>query len=638
MFSQKKFLSNELSTGRDDFYRNFYEKSPFCFQSTDEKGRIIQVNSMWLETFGYQYNEVYGKCLDDFIDFSSVKDLNNYYTTLSGAQEVISDVLNVIKKDGSRVSVNVRAQGQKDEEGNLITVHYTFNHTIEENVLKKIPQDMQTELLRQVVEFAPTAIIIYCQGVIIFGNQAASKLLGLEHMEELTGRSILDFVHPEYRKNYINDFAQGRCDEFIEEKYISSNGRVIDVETVLVPFIYGGKTAIHAVVRDNTERKMMAEENKKASKLEGIGLFAGRISHDFNNILAIILGNVSLTKTHVKQENKIYKRMDYIEQAVYRAKDLTNRLQTFAKGGEPVRKVTGIDNVIKKVTSATTTNCTVEYIYSFPKGLFLTEIDEGQMNQVIKHLIENAYQAMPEGGRIFISAENIVIDKDSKAPAPLPQGNYLKIAVKDEGMGIPEESISKLFDPFFTTKQNGTGLGLSICFSILKQHDGFISLESEEGSGTTFFIFLPALQSDSATLTKKEEKLFYGEGKILVMDDEEAIREVAGEMLKYLGYQADFARDGREAIRKYKEAELSEEPFDVVIMDLTIPGGMGGEKAIKKLRILDPKVKVIVSSGYFNDPVISTYSEYGFNGMVLKPYKMDALSRELHNVVTNSMD
>ncbi|UNC90643.1 PAS domain-containing hybrid sensor histidine kinase/response regulator [Candidatus Contubernalis alkaliaceticus] len=633
MLAQNKFFKDELCTD-GEYYRNFYEEAPICFQSTDENRCITQVNSMWLKTYGYKYNEVYGECLDDFVDIGSVKDLSEFYKTLSGTEDVVTGVLKVVKKDDSKILANITAKGIKDEKGNLITVHYTFINAPEEKLLKQTPQKMQRELLQQVVEFAPTAIIIYVQGVIIFGNLAAAKLLSLESMDELIGRDFLDFVHPEYRQNYINDIAGGRCSEFIEEKYVCTDGRVIEVETVLVPFNYEGNTAIYAVIRDNTERKKMAEELKKASKLEGISLFAGKISHDFNNILAIILGNVSLSKISEKQSSKMYQRLDDIEQAVYRAKDLTNRLQTFAKGGEPIRKVTCISKVINKVISSISTDHGVEFIYSFSKGLFLTKVDEGQMGQVFEHLIENAYQAMPEGGKIFISAENIVIDKDSVTPAPLPQGKHVKITIKDQGIGIPEDIKNKIFDPFFTTKQNGTGLGLSICFSILRQHDGLISMKSEEGLGTTFFMFLPALEGDPGVLMKKEEKLIQGEGKVLVMDDEDSIREIAGEMLRYLGYRPGFARDGREAIRKYKEAKLSKNPFDVVIMDLTIPCGMGGEKAIKKLRSLDPDVKAIVSSGYYNDPVISNYIEYGFDGMVSKPYKMEALSKELEKVLS----
>lgn len=655
MIASNKHLHNKLNL-EQELYKHFFEDAPLCFQSTDWQGFILQVNRMWLNTLGYSASEVYGKSFVDFVASNCVKAVEDIYVDLTETNKGVNRVLQVIKRDGARVTVSVHATGVRDQEGNLKFVHYIFEKVTEEKVAVESPQLMQLEEeinernqiqinpmesdvhLQQVVDLAPTAIIIYSEGVIVFGNSAAAKMLGFSHRTELIEKPIIDYVHPDYRQNYCNISVQANCNEFKEERYICIDGKIKDVETALIPFNYKGKAAVHAVIRDITERKRMAEELKKISKLEGISLFAGRISHDFNNILAVILGNTSLSKLHISKGNKIHKRLEDIERAVSRAKDLTNRLQPFAKGGEPVKKVTCMAELINKVVTSALIGSKVKCSYTFSENLFVTRIDEGQMSQAINHLIENSLQAMSEEGRIFLSVENIEVDRDSLTPSPLPQGKYLKISIKDEGMGIPEEDINKIFDPFFTTKHNGNGLGLSICYSILKRHDGFISLESKPGVGTTFFMFIPALQENHNKLNKREEKIIFGKGKILVMDDEESIRTVAGEMLEYLGYQTDFAREGREAIRIYQEAKLCGKPFDAVIMDLTIPGGMGGEKAAKKLRSINPDIKIIVSSGYFSDPVISNYHEYGFDGRVIKPYRIEDISKELYNVVNGNGD
>ncbi len=643
MIDATKRLDSDFNLEQDP-YRHFFEDAPLSFLVTDRQGCILQVNRMWLNTFGYSFCDLFGENLINFVEFNGIKNFEEFYVHLTSAQKSARGILQVMKRDGSRMTVSVHAAGVSDQEGNLRLVNFVFNNIIEEKLalespqLLKLKQKISDMSLHQVAELAPTAIIIYCDGVIVFGNSSAANILGLSHKNELKGKRIIDYVHPDYRQNYRNISVETNCNEFKEEKYICIDGKCKDVETALIPFNYKGRAAVYAVIRDISERKRMAEELKKVSKLEGIGLFAGRISHDFNNALAVILGNVSLSKLHINKDNKIYKRLEEIERAVCRAKDLTNRLQTFAKGGEPVRKVTCMTEVINKAVTSAMSGSRVKCYYNFTDNLFLTRIDEGQMSQVINHIIENSLQAMSQKGKIFIGAENIEIDKDCLTSIPLPHGKYLKISIKDQGKGIPEEIIDKIFDPFFSTKQNGNGLGLSICYSILKRHQGFISVESNIGSGTTFYLYIPALQEDIGKLYKREEKILPGKGKILVMDDEESIRTVAGEMLNVLGYKTGFARDGREAIKLYKEEKLKGKPFDAVIMDLTIPGGMGGEKAVKKLRSIDPDVKVIVSSGYFNDPVISNFDDYGFKGRVTKPYKIEEISRELYSVVNGNKD
>lgn len=268
--------------------------------------------------------------------------------------------------------------------------------------------------------------------------------------------------------------------------------------------------------------------------------------------------------------------------------------------------------------------------FSIPDNLWPAKVDEGQVSQVINNLIINAYQAMPEGGIIKVHFENVIIAENDVLP--IKKGEYVKISIKDNGIGIPKEHLPKIFDPYFTTRHKGSGLGLSTAYSIIKKHDGHITMESKMGVGTTFHIYLPASKEKVLTKKVEDEKSLTGKGRILIMDDEDAVREVAGLMLKNIGYEVEFAGDGVEAIEFYKKARESGKPFDVAIIDLTVPGGMGGKEAVKKLLEIDPNVKTIVSSGYSNDPIMSEFKQYGFKGVIAKPYLIEELSEIVSRV------
>ncbi len=270
--------------------------------------------------------------------------------------------------------------------------------------------------------------------------------------------------------------------------------------------------------------------------------------------------------------------------------------------------------------------------FAIPDELWTIEADDGQLSQVINNLVINADQAMPDGGTVGIACRNIVVeDGDS---LPLPPGKYVLVSVTDQGVGIPREHLGKVFDPYFTTKQKGSGLGLATTYSIIKRHNGYITVESMVGKGTTFHFYLPA----SGLIHKKEAEpaaaAVSGAGRVLIMDDEEMVRDVAGRVLSRLGYDVAYASCGEEAITAYEKARIDGCPFDVVIMDLTIPGAMGGKEAVKRLREIDPAVKAVVSSGYSNDPIMAHYADYGFCGMVSKPYTIKKLSDTIQKVMS----
>ena len=386
-----------------------------------------------------------------------------------------------------------------------------------------------------------------------------------------------------------------------------------------------------SITRDITSRKRMENELLKVEKLESLGILAGGIAHDFNNILSAILGNVSLAKLLVQPEEKLYTYINNAETACARARDLTQQLLTFAKGGAPVKKTSSIAQLLNETAGFALRGSNVRCEFQIAEDLWTAEVDEGQISQVIHNLVINADQAMPEGGALKVRAENILVNGQQNIP--LPEGKYIAVAVSDQGIGIPKEYITKIFDPFFTTKQKGSGLGLASCYSILVNHGGYITAASEPGAGSTFTFYLPASAEKIEHKEVAGEVNSDGKGRILVMDDEDIIRDMAQELLSGLGYEVELAGDGAEALNRYQEARASGAPVDAVIMDLTIPGGMGGEEAIQKLLAVDPEARAIVSSGYSNNPIMADYKKYGFSGVLAKPYKIAELSAVLQSVM-----
>ncbi len=383
--------------------------------------------------------------------------------------------------------------------------------------------------------------------------------------------------------------------------------------------------------RDSTESHRMKEESFRAQKLESLGILAGGIAHDFNNSLTAILGNINLAKLRATSGDPLFQRLVEAERACSRAKSLTDQLLTFAKGGAPVKRVGSVASLLKESIAFALRGSNVGSQFSIAHDLWAVEFDEGQMSQVINNLIINACQAMPEGGIISVKAENVVAPVEDTES--LDHGRYVKISINDSGAGIPVEHIERIFDPYFTTKKKGSGLGLATSYAIIRSHDGWIDVESEVGSGSTFHIHLPASETEISSRDHAAGALRGGKGRILLMEDEPMVREVAQEMLSLMGYEVDSVRDGIEAIALYRKGINEGRPFAAVIMNLTVPGGMGAKEAVGALLKLDPRVRAIVSSGYANDPVMERFAGYGFKGVVSKPYNLDELDAVLHKVV-----
>jgi PAS domain S-box-containing protein len=471
-------------------------------------------------------------------------------------------------------------------------------------------------------------------GNIIMINRVAEELTGWLQ-NEAAGKKLDDIFH------IIDENTGEQCRNSVDEVLESMVIINYTDRTILVNKTGSRRSIAHScapirdkesklvgavvVFRDITEQRKTEEEIRKTARLESIGILAGGLAHDFNNMLSAILGNISLAKMSLEPESSVYKTLTKSENASMRARNLTQQLLTFSKGGAPVKETTSITDLISETVDFALGGSNSRGEISIPDNIWVVDIDKGQISEVISNLIINADHAMPEGGVIRIVVENAVIGID-EIPS-LQKGRYIIITVSDQGIGIPAKQLEKIFDPYFTTKQKGSGLGLSIVYSILKKHGGCVTVDSEVGIGTDFHIYLPASDNDEPAKADHDQKTISGEGNILIMDDDKSVRDVAGGMLRHLGYKVDFTDNGEEALEKYREAMGSEDPFDLVIMDLTIPGGMGGRITIEELLKIDPGAKAIVSSGYSDDPVMADYAQFGFCGCIKKPYRVAELGR-----------
>jgi len=471
-------------------------------------------------------------------------------------------------------------------------------------------------------------------------NPIAEKLTGWS-LEKAKGKKLSEIFHiidEATRKtiaNPVNEALKKGCIVGLANHtiLISKDGYEYNIADSAAP-IRDASSRIRGVVlvfRDVTEKRKTEKELLKTKKLESIGILAGGIAHDFNNILTGVFGNIELAKSQLSPEHPAYKLLGSADYALDKVTHLTKQLLTFAKGGDPILEAVDLKSVVQSTVSFNLSGSNVKAEFNLPDDLWQVKADKGQLSQVIANLIINAKEAMPEGGSLYIEAVN------TENPLSILTGAFVKLTLRDKGIGIPKEYLEKVFDPYFSTKQTGSGLGLSTVHSIIAKHNGYISVDSTSGKGTTFTIYIPTekvsnkcLSKVSKTSSVKSKKL---SGRVLMMDDEMIIRDVAEAMLELCGYKADFAIDGKETIRKYIDAQEKGKPYDIIIMDLTVPGGMGGKETIKKILEINPKAKVIVSSGYSTDSIMANYSEYGFKGRIIKPFQLKDLEKELSRIM-----
>lgn len=482
-------------------------------------------------------------------------------------------------------------------------------------------------------------LIIHAEtGVVLKTNTAMTRLLGYA-LEETIGKHF-SFLFPEHLRAtsaQVLDSIHASDAVFLYQQFQAANHtpRYMDVTVTTIPWNHGD--AILATLRDTTERKLFEEERIKSAKLESVGTLAGGMAHDFNNMLLCVDGNISLARENLGDIASAGSFLERAQSACERARHTASQLLIFAKGGAPIKKIHHFKEFMASAISLPFHSAKRSLSLSIAPDMNSCEMDENQIRLALHHIITNACEATPEGGRIEIDCHNV--GADSRQTPRLPTGNYVAILIRDHGCGIPEHQLTKIFDPYFTTKSGHHGLGLTTAHSIIRSHDGYLLAESHVGEGSTFQIYLPACATPApvaapGTVTSTPSAARHpASARILLMDDEESIRELMYDMLTHLGHHVVAVADGHEAIGVFKETIHTPTPFDLVILDLTVPNGMGGLETLQHLTKIDPHVKAIVCSGYSTDPVMAHYQRYGFVGVLPKPFPMKNMQMLLDEVL-----
>ncbi len=496
---------------------------------------------------------------------------------------------------------------------------------------------VEFKLRKPTVRAKPTQELLHSVQAarVVDGNTEFANMYRRENVEELIGMPLSGLFPPKGSaaiRVYEDWIRRGFAMHSFNTKETARDGRSLRFDNTFIANME--QNHLHGfwwLKQDVSEKAKIEEELLKAQKLESLGTLAGGIAHDFNNLLTGILSGISVAQLHLDPDNHATESIKCAASAAQRAQNLTRQLLTFSKGGAPITVSAQISHLLKDCASFVLRGSNVRCEFSIPDDLWPVKMDESQISQVVNNLIMNAMQAMPGGGTVLIRANKVHISEESRVP--LERGRYVKVSISDRGIGIPRSHTRKIFDPYFSTKEQCTGLGLATSYSIIKKHGGMITVQSRVGVGSTFHFFLPAARTKPKPVFSHTGGFVRGAGKILVMDDEKIIRDLTQELLVNLGYEVVVAGDGNEAIQSYEDALAKGRPFDALIMDLTVPSGMGGVEAIKKLKELDPEVKAIVSSGYSNDPVMSDYEGYGFKAVLPKPYDGKQLSARLDNLL-----
>lgn len=555
-----------------------------------------------------------------------------------------SDALRVehrlLCRDGRHRWILARGLAQFDAEGRPVRLVGTHSDI---HARKTAEHDLASERERLSVTLramAEAVITTNRQGVVDYVNDAAEQLTGWHDGAGL-GRPLHE-VCPLQHERTSDPVPSPHLRALSEALVVELPASTVAVHRQGVRRLVEGRCApirdvssqpagVVLVLRDVTERAKLEAEILRATKLESVGVLAGGIAHDFNNLLTVIMGNVTLAMLDTQTQSTGGQWLGEAEKGLLRARDLTQQLLTFAKGGDPIRSAVQLAEVVRETARFSLHGSKVKCQFEIEDDLWAADVDKGQIGQVVQNLVINAAQAMERGGILWINLSN-----DGAPPLRTGlSGSSVRLSVADTGAGIRPEHLAKIFDPYFTTKKDGSGLGLATVYAVIKKHGGYIEVESEVGRGTRFTIWLPARRNAAAERGSTASPFGAGplNGRVLLMDDEDAILRMASQLLKRIGFAVETATDGESAIKAYREALEQHRRFDLVIMDLTVPGGMGGLDALRRIKELDPQVRAIVSSGYSSDPVMSDYRSYGFSGMIPKPYRITDFAKVIRQVL-----
>ncbi|MFU0823532.1 PAS domain-containing hybrid sensor histidine kinase/response regulator [Clostridium sp.] len=629
--SEKKYIQLALEKSKEQL-KLLLNNMPVMIQAFDKEGNMILWNNECERITGYTREEILSAKNPNIIlypDYEYRKSIEDKCKELNYEYKDVEST--IICKDGRKKTISWYSTSQSSPISNWFYIKFGVDITFRKVAEKKL-REKKIQLETIFKAFPDIYLVFDKNGTFLDCKTKDSDSL-ISPFDELIGKKVYEIYDNstglQFKSAILKALKTKSLVVFEYELPLRKNLQYFEAR--LIPL---SDNEVISIIRNITKRKQSDEELLKMEKLNSIGILAGGIAHDFNNILTIILGNISLMKTYVKPDDKISKKLSDLEKTVFQAKSLTKQLFTFSKDSKPLKKITYINDLIKETTNLALSGSNVACKMYIPNNLWPVEIDCGQMSQVISNLVINAYQAMPNGGFISIRCRNIELSENEIVG--LNPGKYICISVKDQGCGISKDNLLKIFDPYFTTKKTGIGLGLASAYSIIKKHNGHILVKSKLDKGSVFKIYLPACEGVPIEIEEPKYGLISGENKILVMDDEIDIRKMLSAMLKHMGYKVVSCKDGLEAIELYKKAMSLGDAFDAVIMDLTIPGGMGGEETIKHLLQVDPKIKAIVSSGYSAGGVISNFKDYGFKGAINKPYTIEELSNELNRVLNSN--